>query len=105
MSGSCRHQIVLPERGHIVSIIIEAIITGILTGGVYALMSSGLTLVFGVMEIINIAQGILVILGAYLSFVLQQHFQIDLFVGLLITMPVMFGIGLVIEFIFIRPLK
>jgi branched-chain amino acid transport system permease protein len=86
-------------------IIIEAIITGILTGGVYALMASGLTLVFGVMEIINIAQGILVILGAYLSYVLQQRFQIDLFVGLLITMPVMFGFGLLIEWLFIRPLK
>ena len=86
-------------------IIIEAIITGILTGGVYALMASGLTLVFGVMEIINIAQGILVVLGAYLSYVLQQRFQIDLFVGLLITMPLMFGLGLLIEFLFIRPLK
>jgi branched-chain amino acid transport system permease protein len=88
-----------------VGLIIEAIVTGILTGGVYALMASGLTLVFGVMEIINIAQGILVILGAYLSFVLQQRFQIDLFVGLLITMPVMFGLGLLIEYLFIRPLK
>ena len=86
-------------------IIIEAIITGILTGGVYALMASGLTLVFGVMEIINIAQGILVILGAYLSFVLQQYLNIDLFLGLLITMPVMFGFGLLIEWLFIRPLK
>jgi branched-chain amino acid transport system permease protein len=86
-------------------IIIEAIITGILTGGVYALMASGLTLVFGVMEIINIAQGVLVILGAYLSFVLQQYLNIDLFLGLLITMPVMFGFGLLIEWLFIRPLK
>ena len=40
------------------------IIPGILTGGVYALMASGLTLVFGVMDIINIAQGVMVILGA-----------------------------------------
>ncbi len=86
-------------------LIIEAIVTGILTGGVYALMSSGLTLIFGVMDIINIAQGILVILGAYLSFVLQQHFHIDLFLGLLITMPVMFGFGVLLEFVFIRQLK
>src|SRR5579862_5332755 len=105
MSGSCRHQIVLPERGHIVSIIIEAIITGILTGGVYALMASGLTLVFGVMDIINVAQGALVILGAYLSYVLQQNFHIDLFLGLVITMPVMFAFGVGIELAFIRPIK
>ena len=87
------------------SLIIEAVITGILTGGVYALMSSGLTLIFGVMEIINIAQGALVILGAYLSFWLQDNFHIDILVGLLITMPIMFMLGLLIEVAFIRPLK
>jgi len=93
------------ERGLIVSIIIEAIVTGILTGGVYALMTSGLTLVFGVMDIINIGQGALVILGAYLSYVLAQNLHIDLFLGLLITMPVMFVLGLLIEWLFIRPIK
>ena len=86
-------------------IIVEAIITGLLTGGVYALMASGLTLVFGVMDIINIGQGALVILGAYLSYVLEQNLHIDLFVGLLITMPVMFVLGLLIELLFIRPIK
>ncbi len=86
-------------------LIIEAIITGILTGGVYALMSSGLTLLFGVMEIINVGQGALVILGAYLSYVLESQLHIDLFVGLLITMPVMFLLGLLIEVLFIRPVK
>lgn len=86
-------------------IILEAIITGILTGGVYALMASGLTLVFGVMDIINVGQGALVILGAYLSYVLQQKFHIDLFVGLLITMPLMFCLGMLIEWLFIRPIK
>ena len=86
-------------------IILEAIITGILTGGVYALMTSGLTLVFGVMDIINVGQGALVILGAYLSYVLEQKFHIDLFVGLLITMPLMFCLGMLIEWLFIRPIK
>ncbi len=84
---------------------IEAVITGILSGGVYALMASGLTLIFGVMEIINIAQGALVILGAYLSYVLQVNYHIDLFAGLLITMPLMFLLGLLIEILFVRPLK
>ena len=49
---------------------LQAVISGILTGGVYALMAAGLTLIFGVMDIINVAQGILVVLGAYLSYVL-----------------------------------
>ncbi len=83
----------------------EAVLTGLLTGGVYALMAAGLTLVFGVMEIINIAQGALVILGAYLSFVLAEYFHVDPFLGLIITIPVMFVLGLVSEVILIRPLK
>ncbi len=86
-------------------LIVEAVITGVLTGAVYALMASGLTLIFGVMDIINVGQGALVILGAYLSYVLQQRFHLDLFVGLLATMPVMFLIGVGLEWAFIRPLK
>lgn len=87
------------------SLIIEGIVLGVLTGGIYALMASGLTLIFGVLEIINVAQGILVVLGAYFSFVLQQSLHIDLFLGLLITMPVMFGLGVLLEWAFIRRLK
>ncbi|HEY7127332.1 MAG TPA: branched-chain amino acid ABC transporter permease [Ktedonobacterales bacterium] len=87
------------------TIYIEAIVIGILTGSVYALMSAGLTLIFGVMEIINIAQGALVVLGAYLSYALVQHFHIDLFLGLLLTMPAMFVLGVLLEWFFIRPLK
>ncbi len=86
-------------------LILEAIVTGLLTGGVYALMSSGLTLLFGVMEIINVGQGALVILGAYLSYVLEKNLHIDLFLGLLITMPALFIVGIVIEIFFIRPVK
>jgi branched-chain amino acid transport system permease protein len=85
--------------------IYEAIADGILGGGVYALMAVGLTLIFGVLDIINIAQGILVVLGAYLSYVLSVHLHIDLFVGLLITVPTMFVIGVAIQWLFIRPLR
>ncbi len=86
-------------------LIVDGIITGLMAGSIYALMASGLTLIFGVMEIINVGQGALVILGAYLSYYLQQRFHMDLFFGLLITMPVMFLIGLLLEWLFIRPLK
>lgn len=85
--------------------VVNAVITGILTGGVYALMASGLTLIFGVMDIISIGHGALVILGAYLSYILETKLQVDLFLGLLITMPVMFLFGLFLEWAFIRPLK
>src|SRR6266700_1536473 len=83
----------------------EAIVDGILGGGVYALMAVGLTLIFGVLDIINIAQGILVVLAAYLSYVLSVHVHIDLFVGLLVTVPAMFIIGVAIHVLFIRPLR
>jgi branched-chain amino acid transport system permease protein len=83
----------------------HAIIDGVLTGSVYALMATGLTLIFGVMDIINVAQGILVILGAYLSYALSVHFGIDLFAGLLITIPTLFVVGIVVERVFITRLK
>jgi len=85
--------------------VVHALIDGVLTGSVYALMATGLTLIFGVMDIINVAQGIFVILGAYLSYTLQVHFGIDLFAGLLITIPIMFVVGIVIERIFLSRLK
>ncbi len=85
--------------------ILEAIVDGILGGGVYALMAAGLTLIFGVLDIINIAQGILVVLGAYLSYVLSVHLHIDLFVGLLVTVPALFALGVAIQWAFIRRLR
>lgn len=83
----------------------SAVLDGVLTGAVYALMATGLTLIFGVMDIINVAQGILVILGAYLSYALNVHLGIDPFVGLLITIPTLFVVGVVIERAFIGRLK
>jgi branched-chain amino acid transport system permease protein len=83
----------------------QAIVDGILIGGVYALMAVGLTLIFGVLDIINIAQGVLVVLGAYLSYTLSAHLHLDLFLGLLITVPAMFVIGVVIQWAFIRRLR
>ena len=85
--------------------IYQAIVDGILVGGVYALMAVGLTLIFGVLDIINIAQGVMVILGAYLSYELAARLHIDLFLGLLVTVPAMFVIGIVIQWAFIRPLR
>jgi branched-chain amino acid transport system permease protein len=85
--------------------IYQAVVDGLLVGAVYGLMAVGLTLIFGVLDIINIAQGILVVLGAYLSYTLSVHLHIDLFVGLLVTVPAMFVIGVAIQWAFIRPLR
>ena len=67
------------ERERDVHQVVQAIILGLLVGGVYALMASGLTLVFGIMKVINVAQGALVILAAYLSYALFSHLHIDPF--------------------------
>lgn len=83
----------------------KAIVDGILGGAVYALMAAGLTLIFGVLDIINIAQGILVILAAYLSYALSVHLHLDPLLGLLVTVPVMFFLGVFIEWAFIRRLR
>jgi branched-chain amino acid transport system permease protein len=83
----------------------QAIVDGVLTGGVYALMAAGLTLIFGVMDIVNIAQGAMVILGAYLSYTLSTNLGIDLFLGLLITVPAMFVVGVFVEWAFFRRLR
>jgi branched-chain amino acid transport system permease protein len=84
---------------------LQAIIDGVLTGGVYALMAAGLTLTFGVMDVINVAQGVLVVLGAYLSYELATRAGIDPFVGLLVTIPAMFALGYLIEAVLIRRLR
>jgi branched-chain amino acid transport system permease protein len=86
-------------------LVLQAIIDGVLVGGFYALMAGGLTLVFGVMDIVNFAQGILVVLGAYLSYALYAHLNIDPFLGLLITIPVMFVVGIAVYWTMIKPIK
>jgi branched-chain amino acid transport system permease protein len=83
----------------------EAIVDGILGGAVYALMAAGLTLIFGVLDIINIAQGVTVILAAYLSYALSVHLHLDPLLGLFITVPMLFLLGVFIEWAFIRRLR
>jgi branched-chain amino acid transport system permease protein len=85
--------------------LVQGIILGILTGGVYALMASGQTLIFGIMKVVNLAQGAFVILAAYLSYSLFTNFGIDPLLAIPITTVVMFGLGVVIQLAFLRPLK
>jgi branched-chain amino acid transport system permease protein len=73
--------------------LLQAVTLGLLIGGVYALMASGLTLIFGVMEIINVAQGAFLILVAVLTWWLWSTTGLDPIVASLITTPLMFGLG------------
>jgi branched-chain amino acid transport system permease protein len=70
---------------------------GILLGGLYAIVALGLSLVFGVVKEINIAHGDLVILGSYFGYVAMTAMGIDPILSLLIGMPLLFGIGFVIQ--------
>jgi branched-chain amino acid transport system permease protein len=85
--------------------LIQAVLLGVLTGGVYALMSAGQTLVFGVMRVVNVAQGVLVILAAYLSYTVTSRFGIDPFATIVIVAPAMFALGVLIQLVFIGPVK
>jgi branched-chain amino acid transport system permease protein len=85
--------------------LIQGLIFGILTAGVYALMASGQTLIFGIMKVVNLAQGAMVILSAYFAFQLYNSFGIDPFLAIPITTAVMFVIGVGVQLLFLRPLK
>ncbi|MEL6957848.1 MAG: branched-chain amino acid ABC transporter permease [Pseudomonadota bacterium] len=72
---------------------IDTIVQGILLGGLYALFAAGLSLVFGIMRLVNLAHGDLIVMGAYLILVLVTLLGLPPFVALLIAMPLMFALG------------
>src|SRR5213082_259528 len=86
-------------------VLVQAIIFGVLTGGVYALMASGQTLIFGIMKVVNLAQAAFVVLAAYLTFSLFRLTGLDPFLSILITTPLMFAVGAAIQWTLLRPLR
>ncbi len=76
---------------------LQIIINGILKGGLYALMALGMSLIWGVMDIINIAHGVFIMLGAYTTYWLFTLWGVDPFVSLLISMMLMFIFGYIIQ--------
>lgn len=75
---------------------IQTIILGLVLGGVYALMASGLTLVFGVMRIVNLAHGAFMVVAAYIAYFVFTTWNVDPFLSLVVTMPAMFLVGVII---------
>jgi branched-chain amino acid transport system permease protein len=80
-----------------VSVLIQVTAVGILTGGVYALMAAGLTLIFGVMRVINIAHGAFLVLSAYLTYDLFTRFNIDPLLSVIVTVPILFVFGVILQ--------
>jgi branched-chain amino acid transport system permease protein len=77
--------------------LLQAIINGLLFGAVYATIGIGFSLVWGVMNIINVAHGSFIMIGAYLSFTLYAAYGVDPFLSIPIVMAVLFGIAYVIQ--------
>jgi branched-chain amino acid transport system permease protein len=79
------------------SYLASVVLGGIMQGGVYAMFAVGLTLIFGVMRIINAAHGEMVMLGAYLTWVSFFYLGIDPLLSLVLTLPIAFLFGVVVQ--------
>ncbi|MFJ7567518.1 branched-chain amino acid ABC transporter permease [Herminiimonas sp. NPDC097707] len=75
----------------------QILVNGVLLGGLYAVMALGLALVWGVLNIVNLAHGAFIMLGAYASWYLYTYLHIDPFVGLPLTALVMYAFGYVLQ--------
>jgi branched-chain amino acid transport system permease protein len=82
--------------------IAQAVVNGLLIGGIYALVSIGVTLIFGVVKIVNFAQGEFVMIGMYISYFLAASFGIDPLVSLVVSMPALFVVGILLQHFLIR---
>src|SRR5919202_3389582 len=77
--------------------VLQYIVSGLLVGGVYALMSMGLALIFGIMRVINFAQGDFLMLGMYFAFFLAVGPRVDPIIAAFAAAPVFLAVGLVIH--------
>ncbi|SFU22025.1 branched-chain amino acid ABC transporter permease [Mesorhizobium sp. YR577] len=77
---------------------LDTIVQGVLLGGLYALFAAGLSLVFGIMRLVNLAHGDLIVLAAFLVLLLVTTLGLNPFVAAVIAMPVMFALGWALQF-------
>jgi branched-chain amino acid transport system permease protein len=76
---------------------VNAVVQGVLLGGLYALVAAGLSLVFGVMRIVNLAHGVLAVLATYTALLLGEQLGWNPFVSLLVVVPLLAGIGWLLQ--------
>lgn len=79
------------------TVIVQAVLTGLLAGAVYGLVAMGLTLIFGVLEIVNFAHGALLTLGMYLGFLLIDRVGMNPYATILIVVPALFVVGAALQ--------
>ena len=87
------------------TLFLQVLINGISTGLLYVLIALGLTMVFGIMGIINFTHGEFYMLGAYVMFHLTTRFNINFFLSLALTMVILAPVGVLVERVFYRPLR
>jgi branched-chain amino acid transport system permease protein len=85
--------------------LVQTIVLGLLIGGTYALLASGLTLIFGVMRVINIAHGSFLILAAFLTYTIWRATGLDPLVAVVFTTPMMFAFGWVLYVAAVRRVR
>jgi branched-chain amino acid transport system permease protein len=78
---------------------LNVIIQGVLVGGLYAMFAAGLSLIFGVMRLVNIAHGDLIVLAAYLALVTTQTLGVNPLVSLVVVVPLMAAIGYALQWL------
>jgi branched-chain amino acid transport system permease protein len=85
------------------STLIAGAINGLLLGGLYVIIALGLSMVFGVMRLVNVTHGDLLVLSAYLNFVITDALGINPFAATLIVMPILFIVGYGIQRLVLNP--